>query len=149
MGFPEAPMNPSIIVPWILTLATISVSAWQYNATSAQKNREPFLQKQLEYAIKASDTLATLAVETDAGEWEKARIGFWKLYWGPLAIVEDRDVERAMVEAHAIVPKQPVANPVLPMTSLNTSSLHLAHAARNMILKSWNVELPGLQGKSP
>ncbi|MGB8817120.1 MAG: hypothetical protein WCC66_04275 [Rhizobiaceae bacterium] len=140
-------MNYATIVPWMLTLVSLTVSAWQYNATTRQKNLEPFLKTQLEFTLKATDSLASLAVETDPAKWEESRKTFWKLYWGSLAIVEDKEVEKAMVRAGALVPKLPVASPVLPMTSLNTASLDLAHKARALILNSWGAELPPLDGK--
>ncbi len=142
-------MNLTTIIPWVLTILSLTASAWQYNLTSEQKNREPFLTKQLEFTLTATDALATLAVETEPAKWEEARKTFWKLYWGPLAIVEDRGVEAAMVRAGAIVPRSPVTNPALPMASLNKPSLDLAHAARELILESWNVDLPALAGKQP
>jgi hypothetical protein len=52
-----------------------------------------------------------------------------------------------MVRAGNLVPKTPVASPVLPMSSLNGVSLNLAHKARDLILKSWGAELPPLEGK--
>lgn len=140
-------MNYAVFVPWMLTLASLTVSAWQYNATTSQKNLEPFLKTQLEVTLKATDSLASLAVETDPVKWEESRKTFWKLYWGSLAIVEDKAVEQAMVVAGNLVPKTPVANPALPMSSLNSASLNLAHKGRELILKSWGAELPPLDGK--
>ena len=106
-------MNYATFVPWMLTLVSLTVSAWQYNLTSKQKNLEPFLKTQLEFTLKATDSLASLAVETDPAKWEESRKTFWKLYWGSLAIVEDKEVERAMVRAGTLVPKLPVASPAL------------------------------------
>ena len=143
----ERVMNYTVIVPWMLTLASLTASAWQYNATTSQKNLEPFLKTQLEYTLKATDSLAPLPVETDPVKWGESRKTFWKLYWGPLAIVEDKEVEQAMVSAGNLVPKTPVANPALPMNSLNSVSLNLAHKARELILRSWGADLQSLEGK--
>jgi hypothetical protein len=143
----ERIMNYATFVPWMLTLVSLTVSAWQYNATASQKNLEPFLREQLKTTLLATDSLASLAVETDPVKWEESRKTFWKLYWGSLAIVEDREVEQAMVRAGRLVPKLPLANPALPMSSLNAASLDLAHKARELILKSWDAELPPLEGK--
>jgi hypothetical protein len=143
----ERNMNYATLVPWMLTLVSLTVSAWQYNATTRQKNLEPFLKTQLEFTLKATDSLASLAVETDPVKWEESRKTFWKLYWGSLAIVEDKGVEQAMVKAGALVPKAPVPSPTLPMASLNNVSLDLAHKGRELILKSWGAELPPLDGK--
>jgi hypothetical protein len=139
----------SIVVPWLLTLVTVVVGVWQFTNQQQQSNRQPFLQKQLELCFATSDTAARLATETEQVEWEKARLKFWQLYWGTLSIVEDINVEGAMVELGRLVPDHPVAQTNLPMKSLEQPSLKLAHAARTLILASWKVDLPPLKGMEP
>jgi hypothetical protein len=135
---------------WLATVAAAAATAlvgiWQFRNQREQSNRQPFLQKQLELCFEASDTAARLATETDRTEWEKARLRFWRLYWGTLSIVEDTNVEKAMMALGELVPDRPVPQPELPMKSLEEPSLSLAHAARILILKSWNVDLPPLKG---
>jgi hypothetical protein len=83
-----------------------------------------------------------------------AAIGIWRrLYWGPLGIVEDRNVEAAMVELGRVAPDKPVSTPslpvkahALPMKAHEQPSLRLAHAGRNLILARWRVDLPPLEG---
>jgi len=139
----------SIMAPWLLSVLTIAVGIWQFADKRAQSNKEPFLRKQLEISFEASDVAARLATETDPAEWEKARKVFWKLYWGPLGIVEDPGVEAAMVALGRIVPDRPAAGADLPMTNLQQPSLRLAHATRDLILASWKVDLPPLEGRAP
>jgi hypothetical protein len=139
-------LNLTVVVPWLLTLLTAVLGIWQFTAQQQQANRQPFLQKQLELSFLATETAARLASETDAQEWEKARVTFWRLYWGPLSVVEDRAVESAMVELGKLVPPRPVNAPQLPMSSLEVPSYKLAHAVRNLVLDSWKVDLPALQG---
>ena len=143
----QSTISLSVVIPWILTLLTAVLGIWQFTAQQRQANRQPFLQKQLELSFQATETAARLASETDAIEWEKARVAFWRLYWGPLSIVEDRAVEGAMVELGKLIPTQPVNAPKLPMSSLGVPSYKLAHAVRDLVLASWNVDLPPLQGK--
>jgi hypothetical protein len=142
-------MKWSILIPWVLSLLTITAGIWQYADKRAQSNKEPFLRKQLELSFEASDVAARLATESDPEEWEEARKSFWRLYWGTLAMVEDRGVESAMVKLGKIVPKEPTTTSVLPMTTLETPSLELAYAARLLILASWKVDLPPLAGRVP
>jgi len=111
-------MQPSVFIPWLLTIMAAGIGVWQFTAQYQQSNRTPFLQKQLELSFMASETASRLATETDPNKWEEARLAFWRLYWGPLSIVEDGMVEAAMVEFGKLVPEQPVAAPKLPMTSL-------------------------------
>jgi len=130
-----------VVVP---TLLGAAAGIWQFLVQQRQANRQPFLQKQLELAFQASDTASRLATTTDTAEWEKARFNFWLLYWGPLSVIEDPDVENEMVEFGKLVPAEPVSNPKLPMISLQEPSYKLAHALRHLILNSWNVNLPRL-----
>jgi hypothetical protein len=142
--------NLSTAGPWLATLVTASLTAlvgiWQFSTQRQQSNRQPFLQKQLELCFEASEAAARLATETNIEEWEKARLTFWRLYWGTLCIVENRDVESAMVKLGELVPDQPVSQPSLPMTALREPSFELARAARKLILRSWNVRLRALKG---
>jgi hypothetical protein len=138
-------LSLSLVAPWLLTLLTFAGGIWQFTATQRQANRQPFLQKQLELCFQASEAASRLASETDPAEWERARLTFWRLYWGPLSVVEDRAVEGAMVALGRHVPKEPVASPKLPMKELGEPSYELAHAIRNLVLTSWQVDLPPLQ----
>jgi hypothetical protein len=136
------------LIPWLLSIATIAIGIWQYADKQAQANREPFLKEQLRLVFEASETVSTLANSTDEKIWQEARTKFWTLYWGPLGIVEDRDVASAMVEAGRLVPgtDKPGAPP-LPLAALRQPSLKLSHAARDLILESWGVDLPPLEGQ--
>jgi hypothetical protein len=128
----------------ILTLAGGMLGRWR---EQQQANRRPFLEKQLALCFEATETASRLATETDPAEWEKTRLAFWRLYWGPLSIVEDVAVETAMVDLGRSVPAQPVEEPRLPMTELRLPSYKLALATRGLVLASWNVDLPALQGQ--
>ena len=132
-------------IPWLLALATAAFGIWQFTAEQAQSNRVPFLTKQLEISFEASDAAARLATETDPDLWEGARKDFWRLYWGPLSVVEDQAVKDAMVALGKSVPRQP-GPPVLPMASLQQLSFQLALAVRGQILRNWDVKLPALEG---
>jgi hypothetical protein len=137
----------TIVVPWLLSLVTALSGIWTFSARQKQANKQPFLQRQLDLCFEASDTAARLATEVDPNEWEKARRTFWRLYWGTLSTVEDGSVEGAMIALGELVPQKSVSDPILPMKALELPSYDLAHAARRLILKSWNVRLPPLEGK--
>jgi hypothetical protein len=138
-------INFSVVIPWVLSLLTAGIGIWQFGVQQGQANRQPFLQKQLELTFQTSETASQLATLTNPDDWEKARLKFWLLYWGPLSVVEDRNVETEMVKFGQLVPAQPVANPKLPMTSLEVPSYNLAHALRDLVLISWDVKLLPLQ----
>jgi hypothetical protein len=135
-----------IVVPWLLSVVTVAVGIWQYADKQAQANREPFLKEQLKLVFEASETVAKLANVTDPKTWQEARTRFWVLYWGPLGLVEDAVVARCMIKAGQIIPGPEHAEvPPLPLSGLKQTSIQLSHAARNLILDSWDVSLPPLQ----
>lgn len=139
-------MNYAVFVPWMLTIVSLSLGAWQYNLTSRQKNLEPFLKAQMDFTLKAVESVASMAVETDPVEWEKSRKTFRKLYWGTLTTVESKELEAAMICVDKFVPEDPVDSVKLPVTSLQTPSYFLALTARNFLMDSWQIELPALNG---
>jgi hypothetical protein len=135
-----------IAIPWLLSLVTVAVGIWQYADKQAQANREPFLREQLKLVFEASETVSKLANLTTPNEWQEARTRFWVLYWGPLGLVEDPAVARCMVKAGLIVPgPEKTEVPALPLATLKQTSIQLSHAARDLILSSWDVSLPPLQ----
>jgi hypothetical protein len=143
----NANVNWSLIVPWVLTIVTAAIGFWQFTEQQRQANRQPFLEKQLDLSFQAVDAAGRLASETDPVEWEKARVKFWQLYWGPLSVVEDRAVESAMVAFGRLVPAHALLPPELPLTSLGEPSYRLAHTVRDLVLTSWQVDLSPLEGR--
>lgn len=136
-------------VPWVLTILTLSIGAWQFTLQQQQANRAPFLKEQLQLSFSAVEAVATLASETDPVAWEQARKTFWRLYWGPLSVVEDREVEAQMVALGKLVPppQQAITAADLPMDALQIPSLKLAQSVRELLLKSWGVDLPALEAE--
>ena len=49
-------MQPSVFIPWLLTIMAAGIGVWQFTAQYQQSNRTPFLQKQLELSFMASET---------------------------------------------------------------------------------------------
>jgi len=56
------------------------------------------LQTQLTLYLQAASAAATIARSTDDAEKKKAMNDFWRLYQGPLIIVESKEVSDAMVK---------------------------------------------------
>lgn len=141
-------VNLSVVIPWLLSLATIAIGIWQFGAQQEQAGRLPFLQKQLDLCFQVTETAGRLASEADPAKWEEARGTFWRLYWGSLTMVEDPAVEAAMVVLGQSVPREPVVSPILPMRTLEQPAYRLAHAARRLVLASWRVDLPSLERRA-
>jgi hypothetical protein len=116
-----------------LTTASIQASTARFEA------KKPFYTKQLDFCELASSQAAILATPTGrpAAEVTRAKGEFWRLYWGPLGIVEDKPVEGAMIHFGQCLGDEQSCG-----TTLTQASLKLAHACRDLVSKSWDLGLP-------
>lgn len=145
----------TILVPWMLTLATALIGIVQFGETQKMQNRtleaansRPFLEKQLAVVFQASDDAAILATTTDAAEWRKARRDFARLHYGQLRVTEDRELEAAMSEFMEVLPPEDEKPLELPMHHLELRALKIAAASRAVIAKSWRVDLGRLEDEA-
>jgi hypothetical protein len=139
---PFAGPAATLVVGLIVGLSGI----WQYADKKQQSNREPFLKLQMDFCVKACDAVGHMISDSDSAKWQEARAIFWAQYWGTLAIVEDRNVEAAMVAMGQLVPPPNAPVPeTLPMTNseFQQRSLQLSHTVRNLLLRSWNINRLG------
>jgi hypothetical protein len=106
----------------------------------AHERQKPFLEKQLEYYFEASEVAAKIS-RTDNPEDRAVLVKrFWQLYWGPLAMVEDPDVEGAMVNFGSGLQADGQDR-----AALERLSLSLAHACRGSLQKLWGTDLGELK----
>jgi hypothetical protein len=103
--------------------------------TAAIAAKQPFLSKRLDLYSEATSCAAAIAVGEDKAEIAAAKEKFWDLYWGPMALVEDRQVESAMVAFG-----RALGNPD-QRDLLKLSALQLAHSCRDSLAESWQVVL--------
>lgn len=122
-------------------LATFAWGVFQYaenNKKQTESRRieatKPFLERQLKLYTEATQSAATLATSEGGSEKAAAIKRFWSLYWGELALVEDKDVEAAMVALGKGLDRQ--ASPA----ELKQLSLKLARACRDSLALSWGVK---------
>lgn len=117
-----------------------------FETEMAQMRREarmPFLERQLDLYIEAAQVASRIATTSDVEERDVAIARFRELYWGDLAVVEDAEVAAAMVEfrnrlerALASREREPFAG-----AGLERAAIAIAHACRDSIQKSWDVQL--------
>jgi hypothetical protein len=94
---------------------------------------KPFLERQLKLYTEVSQVAATLSTSSDTAERGRANKRFWELYWGELALVENREVEVAMVEIGEALGRSG------PQSELQQLSLRLAHSCRTSLDRSWGI----------
>jgi len=95
---------------------------------------KPFLDRQLKLYTEATQAAATIATSDSKDEIIAAQKRFWSLYWGELALVEDKRVEAAMVQLGQALEKGATGKEVQGL------SLRLAHACRDSLAESWGVQ---------
>ena len=129
----------------VLTLVGAVVAfvwgAYQFLATQrtqAETRRieatRPFLERQLKLYTEATQSAATMATSSSKEEVALATQRFWSLFWGELALVEDKRVEAAMVQFGRALDEGKTGN------ELRGVSLELAHACRDSLADSWGVK---------
>ncbi|MGE3304240.1 MAG: hypothetical protein AB7M12_14135 [Hyphomonadaceae bacterium] len=136
---------PDELVVWLLTsllaaaIASV-IGLFRFIAGQRQANRRPYLERQMDAIFDLSNAVATIATNPDPVEWEAARRTFWRYYWGPACIVEDRSIESVLEQLGRFVPKQPAPSDQIPLYQLEDYSYVLAHAARRLILANWKIQ---------
>jgi hypothetical protein len=142
---------------WIKVLGIVGVvisflwGVWQWKDKSEQELKQrsseavrlaetrrleatkPFLERQLKLYTEASQVAAQVATQGGSEAGKKARVRFWELYWGELALVENREVEAAMKQMGDAISAGAAE------TDLKRLSLRLAHACRASLDLSWGV----------
>ena len=105
-------------------------------ASKKQEYLQKFWQERLklyEEVTRAAGQIASSRTPDDA----RTPIGnFWKLYWGPLSILEDRAVLSAMV-AYGEKLKKAEAGKIM-LKELQSDAYDLARACRKSLEKTWN-----------
>jgi hypothetical protein len=115
---------------------------WQYLTqyklqvtVATQSARVPFDSKRLDLCLQASADAASIATASDSKAKEQAIEDFWRLYWGPLGIVEDQDIAAALTQFGNCL-KEPCKTQ--PLTTL---AYAIAQKCRTAVSKSFSLSL--------
>jgi hypothetical protein len=111
---------------------------WNFH-NAKELRKQPFLTKQLELCLEASQVVSILATTKSRETFDRVHTRFLELYWGPLAIVENDEVEAAMVRCGDKLAKLASGGVQLPLNRLQIPSHELAKAVRKLILKAWRI----------
>jgi hypothetical protein len=96
---------------------------------------KPLLQNQLSLYLQASAAAATISTSTDPVERKKAINDFWRLYEGPLIMVESKDVSGAMVAFGECLNKPESCD----KKNLSDRAHAIASRMQESLLRSWNT----------
>ena len=131
-------LNWNLLLPTAVAIAGILFGYTQFLATAKLEAKKPFLEKQLDLCFEACRLAATAATTESPALFEKSGARFKELYFGGMVIIEDRGVERAMIDVFQGL--NVGSNPELPVKSLELDSLCLAHKCRKLMAKSWGID---------
>lgn len=110
--------------------------------TARIEAKKPFYAKYLDLCTEATNAAAIIASTSDSKKRAAGESDFWRLYWGQLAIVEDPQVESAMVVfgrcLHGECDKDK-----------EFLALDIAHSCRNGISAKWDLTLEALPARQP
>lgn len=95
----------------------------------------PILQKQQELYFEASTAAATVASADDPQSRAEAEETFWRLYYGPMVFVENKEVSGGMVEFGDCLNRRPACAD----RELKTLSLKLSNALEIARRKTWKM----------
>lgn len=118
-----------------------AVGLWKYFDAAEKDFRKPYWERQIALYFEATAATGTIASVSEGAERDAAEARFWQLYYGPLALVEDLQVEAAMVQFRNCL----LAD--CTQRDLQRASLALAHACRESLGDSWSLQLAELQGR--
>jgi hypothetical protein len=139
----------SALVPVLALLFAVQQFAQQQKAATAALMRQteadtensertfmqPVLERQMNTYFEASAAAATIASSQDPLEVKKARDTFWRLYWGPLVMLESPEVSGAMKEFDACLRSPESCSSV----ELKNLSLALASSLQADFFASWKL----------
>jgi hypothetical protein len=138
----------------LLAILGVIVSAvWavhSYNDTAERELRKSIWDKQIALYFEATEATATIAAsQPDDAARKSAELAFWKLYFGPLRVLEDdKDVGKAMVSFVQCITQPGRGSPEDPscdQRAMQQRSLDLAIKARTSIAENWNRKLDKLR----
>ena len=95
---------------------------------------KPFLERQLKLYTEATQAAAKIATSHDESTIDESVKRFWQLYWGELALVENKAVEGAMKRFGDGLRAE------RPRHEMEQLSLALAHACRDSLAVSWGAK---------
>jgi len=115
---------------------------WQYLTqyrlqvnVATQSAQAPFASKRLDLCLQVTTDAANIVTTSDPKTKQQAVEDFWRLYWGPLGIVEDKDIAPALTQFGNCL-KEPCKGQ--PLTTL---AYAIAQKCRTAVSNSFSLNL--------
>jgi hypothetical protein len=144
-------MNLKDILTIGIGSAALAIGLVQYHYTSQNEFLKPIRETQLKLYVDASSAAASLAtLPVDSKEWKDARADFLRLFYGPMAIVENYESDPGQSSEAITVERAMIAfKECLDDASCEKRNyaLALAHTCRVSLGTSWGFDYKELEGK--
>jgi hypothetical protein len=128
-----APIGAVVVFIWGL---------FKFNHSNELSFRRPFWEKQISLYVEATSATAILATTNSESEWNAALKEFWRLYYGPLVIVESDAVAHEMIAFGKVI--EGLVFETRSSSNLKNPSLELARVCRLSIRDGLNLTLDQL-----
>jgi len=133
-------------LPVLIAVIPITAGVFQYYLTRQTEFKKQFWEEQIVLYKEAADAASEIAMSPDLEASATARTRFWKLYWGKLSMLENKEVEEAMAGFGAKLGEceLQIGDPCFggpdgsELTDLRKKSYELAHCLRFSLLETWN-----------
>jgi hypothetical protein len=109
-------------------------------ATTSLAAKQAFNGKHLELCAQVAGDAGTIATSKDESRVLSAKDDFWRLYWGPLAIVEEEQVAVAMVAFGECLDNEKGCESLRK----RRLAVRLARACRAEVSKDFQLDLPSV-----
>jgi hypothetical protein len=136
------PKDMISLLAQILAFAGFVFAIAKFAAEKQREFKKRFFEEQLRTYSEAVDNASCITLyPQDSEEYKKAVLNFKRLFWGKMCIVEDRNVESAMVKFDTSLKQYEFSNTEKEENRiiLQDACLVLAHTCRNSVLRTWGI----------
>lgn len=136
---------------FLVSLVIVAIGVYQYSDTKEKEFKKGFYEERFRTYTELSETIAKIAtLQPNSNERAAAVERYWQLVFGKVHLVGDAEVQNAVrnaskwvvfcVEKKAVPPDKELCNVVAG----NANAINISEAARNSLVRTWNVPLEKL-----
>jgi hypothetical protein len=136
------PKDMISLLAQILIFAGFIFAIIKFAVEKQREFKKRFFEEQLRTYTEVVDNASCITLyQQDSEEYKKAVLNFKRLFWGKMCIVEDRNVESAMVSFSSSLKQYESSSTDKEENKiiLQDAGLVLAHTCRNSILRTWGI----------
>lgn len=125
------------IIPFIITIVTISIGIYQYWDKKNQDYRKQIWEERKQLYFKVTEIASKIAILESIDNSLEERRTFWTLFYGQLAIIENQGVVNAMINYGDLLKNMELDDATFSKDILQKMALDLAMACRDSLNETW------------